>query len=439
VTRHESRVLAFAYAGGAPAVIVALWLLFRGDVSDKVAYSAAFVLLGSWLLVPLALRDRIVGPLRTLASVLEAFREGDYSTRSRDHRDDGPLGDAARELNRLGDALRDHRLGALEASALLDRVMKTIDVAVLAVDDDGIVRLANAAAERLAQRRLVGVDAGAAGLDDLLAGEAPRTLTPRLAGARGLMELRRSTFRQGGRAHTLLVLADVGRALRDKEREAWQRLVRVLGHEINSSLAPIQSIADSLATLLATSPRPTDWETDIEAGLAVVSRRAGALSRFLTAYARLAKLPSPALADVEVRGLVERAAALEQRLPVQVVAGPEAVVRADADQIDQVLINLVRNAVEASLETQGAVRIAWEHDGSDIVIHVDDEGPGVSDTSNLFVPFFTTKEGGSGVGLVLARQIAEAHGGTVTLANRDGARGARATLRMHVAEPASPV
>ncbi len=427
---HEGRLLVVAYAGGAPAVVIATWLLATSDLSAKVAWTLGAAALVSWLLVPLVLRDRITGPLRTLASVLEAFREGDYSIKSRDHGDKGALGEASRELNALGEALRTHRLGAIEASTLVDRIVMTIDVAVLAVDDGGIVRLANPAAEALVGRALVGEPAGEVGLSPLIEGEAPRTVTPALPGVRGPLELRRNTFRQAGRAHTLLVLADVGRALRDKERDAWQRLVRVLGHEINSSLTPIQSIAESLASLLASEKRPDDWEGDVRDGLAIVGRRAGALGRFLSQYAKLAKLPPPTFAEVDIRPLVERTAALEQRLAVRVVPGPELSLRADADQIEQVLINLIKNAAEATLEKDGGVAVTWERDGSDVVVIVEDDGPGVAQTANLFVPFFTTKEGGSGIGLALARQIAEAHGGTVTIANRAGRPGARATLRL---------
>jgi signal transduction histidine kinase len=284
---------------------------------------------------------------------------------------------------------------------------------------------------------MVGVGAETLGLAGLLEGVVPRTVTPELPGVRGAMELRRSTFRQGGRNHTLLVLADVGRALRDKEREAWQRLVRVLGHEINSSLAPIQSITESLAALLGANPRPPDWEDDTARGLEVVGRRAGALARFMTAYAKLAKLPPPTLSDLDLAALVERAARLEQRRAVAVVAGPTVTVRADPDQLDQVLINLVGNAVEASAEGDGKVAMTWERTGAEVAIHVDDEGPGVAETTNLFVPFFTTKEGGSGIGLALARQIAEAHGGTVTLENRSDGRGARASLRLPITDASS--
>lgn len=421
--RHESRLLLFAYAGGAPAVVVSIALLVTSEWSAKVVWTAGAIVLAAWLVVPLALRERTVGPLRTLASVLEAFREGDYSVRSRDRGDPGALGAAARELNALGDTLREHRLGALEASALLERVVGAIDVAVFAVDDAGVVKLSNAAADKLAGRGCQGLTVDSAGIAELLEGPSPRVLT-----RASPLELRRSSFRQSGRAHTLLVLSDVSRVLREKERDAWQRIVRVLGHEINSSLAPIQSLGQSLSALVVRDPLPSDWREDLTSGLGVIERRAGALSRFLTAYARLAKLPPPSLAPVDVGALVERAARLEQRATVTVKAGPPAQLMADADQIEQALINLVKNAAEAAPGAK--VEVTWAVQGPDVAIVIDDEGPGVGDTANLFVPFFTTKPEGSGIGLVLARQIAEAHAGAVTLESNPRGNGARATLRL---------
>ena len=229
------------------------------------------------------------------------------------------------------------------------------------------------------------------------------------------------------------MLADVSQTLREEERAAWQRLIRVLGHEINNSLAPIQSIADSLCTLLdrPLEQRAHDWATDLYEGLEVIGGRAVALGRFMGAYSRLARLPAPRRQPQNVGQLIRRAAALETRLPVAVSAEAEASAQIDGDQIEQALINLLHNAVDAALETGGGVRVAGEVDQGWVVILVDDEGLGLAGTSNLFVPFFTTKANGSGIGLVLSRQIAEAHGGSLTLENRaDGVRGCRATLRL---------
>ena len=230
--------------------------------------------------------------------------------------------------------------------------------------------------------------------------------------------------------HQLVVLADLSRALREEEREAWQRLIRVIGHELNNSLAPIRSIAGSLETLLGRAPRPADWEDDVKRGLAVIAARSEALNRFMDAYARLARLPRPILRPVDLGALVRRVAGLETRMSVAIAAGPELTVSADADQLEQLLINLVRNAVDAALETGGGVRVGWGKNGAHCDLWVEDEGPGLSNTSNLFVPFFTTKPGGSGIGLVFSRQIAEAHGGTLTVANRRPGPGCEAHFRL---------
>ena len=230
--------------------------------------------------------------------------------------------------------------------------------------------------------------------------------------------------------HQLIVLTDLSKTLREEERQVWQRLVRVLSHEINNSLAPIKSIAGSLQGLLKRSPPPPDRDADLERGLSVVAGRAEALNRFMAAYARLARLPRPQLGPLQVRDWVHRVAELEKRLPVQIAEGPDLEIQADGDQLDQALINLIGNAVDASLETGGGVGVSWSRTDSIVEVRVMDEGPGLTDTENIFVPFFTTKLHGTGIGLALSRQIAEAHGGSLTLENRVDRRGCLATLRV---------
>ncbi len=432
---HEHIVFRLTLLAGLPGVVASMVLLWLGGYSGKVQWTVGLVVIGGWLITALVLRERVVRPLQTLSNMLAALREGDYSIRARGAERDDALGLAFLESNLLGETLRTQRLGAMEATALLRTVMGEIAVAVFAFDDEGQLRLVNRAGERLlaqSAERLLGRTAAQVGLADSLSGTSPRAMDAVFPGGGGRWEVRRSFFRQDGRPHTLLVLADVSRTLREEELQAWQRLVRVLSHEINNSLAPIKSITGSLASLLERRPRPADADDDLRRGLTIIGGRSEALVRFMSSYARLARLPAPNRVPLEVGTWVRRIAALETRLPVAVVEGPPTTVRADGDQLDQLLINLVRNAVDASLETRGGVRIHWSRQNGTLALVVEDDGPGIANSANLFVPFFTTKPQGSGIGLVLCRQIAEAHGGSLSLENRVDHGGSVATLHLEV-------
>jgi two-component system, NtrC family, nitrogen regulation sensor histidine kinase NtrY len=432
---HEGRVLLLALLSPLPAVLVALALLWTGDHAAKLQWTLTVLAIALWLGGAFELKGRVVRALQAIANLLEALREGDFSIRARHVRSDDALGEALTEINSLADTLARQRTGELEASALLGKVMAEIDVAVFAFDGARTLRLVNRAGERLLAApasRLVGQSADALAMDDLLDGEAPRTVKVSFPGAQGQWEMRRSIFRLGGLPHELLVLTDVARALRQEERQAWQRLVRVLGHEINNSLAPIRSIAGDLQQTVrgVEGERAPDWQDDVTRGLAVIERRSEALGRFMTSYARLARLPPPRLAPLDVGTWLRRVVELEKRLPVRLSPGPGLAILGDGDQLDQLLINLVHNGVDAALETGGGVEVGWRRLSRHVEVLVTDEGPGLADTHNLFVPFFTTKPEGSGIGLVLSRQIAEAHEGTLALEPRSGAPGAVARLRL---------
>jgi two-component system nitrogen regulation sensor histidine kinase NtrY len=419
----ERRVLVLALLSGMPGVVVALVLLWTGHHSSKVTWTLTLLVLAGWGLLVYRLRESVVRPIQTLSNMLSALLEGDYSLRARDAPADDSLGLAFREINALGRTLREQRLGALDATALLRGVMEEIDAAVFVFDPERRLRLVNRAGERLLGRpseRLLELTAAELGLESFLADAAARTTDATFPGRAGRWESHATEFRQAGLPHRLLVLTEITRALREEEREAWQRLVRVLGHEINNSLAPIISIAGSLREQHGRAQRPEAFADDLDRGLEVIGGRAEALRRFMSAHARLARLPPPALATLDVEQWVRRVAALETRRPVEVCPGPAIAILADGDQLDQALINLVRNAVEAAAETGGSVRLAWRDEGRGVEVRVEDEGPGLPESANVFVPFFTTKPNGSGIGLVLARRIAEAHGGSLSLELRDG-------------------
>lgn len=462
---HEQRVFRIAVLGTLPAVAVALWLLLGADLAARSQWLLGLIIVGAWLGSAWAVRERVARPLQTISNMIAALREQDYSLRARGARPEDALGLAFWEVNALSLEMHDRRLGALEASALLRRVMAELDVAVYAFDESGALRVVNAFGAGLlgqAEERLLGRHSEELGLASCLQGIAPRLIELPFGASDGRWELRRGEFRQDGLPHRFVVLADVSRTLREEERLAWQRLIRVMGHEINNSITPIQSLAGSLAELLRresrgeplTTPMPGQVRAianpaseapaspspalreDLERGLGVISSRAEGLTRFLAAYTQLARLPKPKMGEVRVGEWIARVARLETRIKVDVLPGPDLTVRADGDQLDQLLINLVKNAVEAvkGARTSGGVRVAWYVSESRLIVTVEDDGPGPGETKNLFVPFYTTKSGGTGVGLVISRQIAEAHGGSLTLAKSAGASGSVASLVLPVGD-----
>ena len=430
---YEGRLTLLTLAAGLPATLVSMIFLWGGDYTPKVQWTLTLLIGCCWIGFTLAVRERIIRPLQTTSNLLAALREGDFSVRARGSKPGDALSEVLLEVNDLGGTLREQRLGAMEATTLLRTVMAKIDVAVFTFDHEQRLRLVNRAGERLLAQpseRLLGLTAANLGLAQCLEGESKDPLPMSFPGGAGQWGVRVSSFREHGRPHQLLVLSDLTRPLRIQEVQAWKRLVRVLGHELNNSLTPIKSIASSLKDLASREIPPEDWRQDVNDGLHVIGDRAESLSRFMSAYARLARLPEPKPDHMDVGAWVRRVVELETRLPVALESGPELTIHGDGDQLDQLLINLIRNAVDAATETGGGVRTGWRTDNSSVEIWIEDEGLGLSNTANLFVPFFTTKPGGSGIGLALCRQIAEAHNGTVTLENRKTARGCLARLRL---------
>lgn len=393
-----------------PRVAQLVWLAF------------ALSWLAVWTRVTAHRRER---HLRLLASLLQGLREGDYSSRVRPTAD--PMGGIWREFNALAAQLGGEERRGLETDALLSQLLGGLELAVLIIDEQERLVDLNPAAEQLLGKpaaELVGRGAAELGLSDWLGRGAPFIDRHVFPAGEGPWEVRRVIFRRHGRPHRLLVVTDVSRALREEERRAWRRLIRVLSHEINNSLGSIQSTAGLL------KERASATDRTAREGLELIEQRSRALGGFIRRYAELARLPPPNPENLDIGALIRRIVLLEPRIAIEIESGSSEEVRVDRIQFEQALINLIRNAVDAALETGGGTRVRWRPSGRDLLIEVEDDGPGIAHTENLFVPFFTTKEGGSGIGLVLARQIIEAHGGSLQLANRAGARGAVALVRI---------
>jgi len=427
----EHRVLLRAVLITLPSLALATVLLWRIEITHLSRWTILLSLALLAVVTTISLRNLVLRPLQTLSNMLSAIREEDYSVKARGGGHHDALGQLVLETNALAESLRERQDRDIEASALMKQVMTEIDVAIFIFDLSGDLRMVNRAGEQLLAQpseAIVGRAAAELGLDQYLQSADQRDVQASFGGREGRWQIHTRAFRERGVPHTLLFVSDVSRALRTEEREAWQRITRVLGHELNNSLAPIKSIAGTLRSVTERQELPAEWKSDVLRGLDVIITRSDSLARFMQGYTRLARLPAPTKTTVDVGELMKHAAAADGRLPVELITGPEATIYADRDQVEQVLINLVKNAIDATLASSGKVQIGWNVVDHTVEMYVRDEGEGITNSANLFVPFFTTKPGGNGIGLALSRQIAEAHGGTLALENRSDRLGCTATL-----------
>ena len=434
---YENRISLYSFLVALPGLLVSGILVWMQPWSLESRLALIGAELFAWWLLALALQEQTTRPLQTLANVIGSLREEDYSFRARNAVAEDALGELSIEVNELADMLSDQKVRAIEATALLQRVVDEIDAPLFAFDPASVLRLVNPAGEHLLRQprvRMIGRSAAELKLEQCLTADNESLVELNVNASQARWLLRRSSFRQKGVPHLLVVLSDVSRALREEERRAWQRLIRVLGHELSNSLAPIKSIAGSLNSRVAATSMDADVRNDVQRGLEIIEARSASLHRFLEAYRRLAQMPAPVLREVRLAPLIARVAGLETRVRVGVTAGPDVTFQADPDQLEQMFINLVRNAADAVLEAKGSsqkadaaraedIEVRWSTNDDDIVLAIDDRGPGLLNPSNVFTPFYTTKPTGSGVGLVLSRQIAEAHGGRIEISNRRDVRG----------------
>src|SRR6266436_10087196 len=347
----DARILLMTVLISLPGVFVAELLLWLGSFSLETKWTITLFIALAWIIGCSMLHGQVIRPLQTLSNMVAAIREEDFSFRLRGGGREDSLADLIFEINSLAIRLQQQKISALEATALLKKVLMEIDVAVFTFDQQNRLRIVNRAGEQLLGRigpRMLGLTAEELGLQEFLQA-GPQTLQMTFPGKHGRWAISHTAFRENGVPHELLIISDLSRALREEERQAWQRLIRVLGHGLNNSLAPIKSIAGTLQSVTMRATLPEDVAQDMQQGLRVIENRVESLNRFMQAYTRLARMPAPTRTRMDVGPLVQRAASLERRLPVTSTGGPAVTIDADPDQIEQLLINLIRNAVDASL------------------------------------------------------------------------------------------
>ena len=438
--RFERQILIRSLLSGLVGFVVSMSFVWTSNYSIQTQIILTVLILLTWIGFALGLNSKVVFPLRTITNILEAIREGDYSLRIRGaHREDA-MGELIWEVNALTKSLQEQRFGAMEAMALLRKTLAQIDVAMFGFNQEGKLCLVNDSGQQVlgkSEKDILGLDAQKLGLAQCLDGATPRVMDLVLAGSMRRWELRRTTYREKGLSHQLIFLSDLTRTLHEEERLAWKRLIKIMRHEINNSLTPIQSVAQTLLTQIKRDSSQRQGQGDIQEGLEIIAARSEELGRFIASYSKLTRLPDPIFDKVNVHAWVQHVTGLEKRVTVTIHTGPDVTADADRGQLDQLLINLIANAVEASLETKpngdGEVIVGWFVEGRRLQVWVDDDGPGFDNSKDVFVPFFTTKAKGSGIGLALSRQIAEAHGGHLTLENKSNRNGCRACLWLPIA------
>ncbi len=430
------QLLLYGFLSMLPGILFTLWFLFIGDYGALEWYTTLFLLVALSGALYAQFASKVAQPWNGIANMIQSLREEDYSLRLRKQDGKDPIGAAFEEINLLSDMLQKGRMNFVETHELFLQVVKRINAAIFCFDPENDLVLANPKGMELLGNEIEkpeGQSAESLGLQSLFEAEPDKAVSFDFPAKSGRWLISRGAYRQEGKPYTLVIVNDVGRPLREEELIAWHRLIRVLGHEINNSMTPLISLTDSLSKLVNKDELPEGWQTDLKEGLSIVSRRVKNLSQFIKGYSQLAKLPLPNKGQVNLKNLMQRVFSLNALPNVSLEDGEDCVLNADEAQIEQLIINVLKNAIEASNETKGSVQGGWLANKDNVTIWIQDEGTGLANTENVFVPFFTTKSTGTGIGLAISRQIVEAHLGSIKIENREDRSGCKVTVRLPIA------
>jgi nitrogen fixation/metabolism regulation signal transduction histidine kinase len=431
----EDKLVRIALVGSAFPLFISIGFIAQSGVSGYLKTLLIFVVIVSIGFAAFAIRQQVIFQLRTSTNLVEAMTSGDYSLRANNKNIEGALSDFNELLNKLATRLAQQSLITREKQILLTKITDQIDVAVIACDQNENISLMNPAAQSLFKRRfseLEGWPIKTLGLQNIIQkaketngkGSALKTVTEfEINQDKRKVYVHTDAYFELGQRHQLVFITDIQDLLRDEERLAWQRLLRVLSHEINNSLTPIASISETLTHIVSTQNTNFDEESlnNLKEGLAVITERAHSLNHFIQDYQKLARLPSPNKSIIELRAFISSILQLFETSEFS-IPDNENTIFGDSEQLQQALVNVIKNAQEANLANpknkgHSPIVIAWRTQNNNTSISIEDCGLGVNNSDNVFVPYYTTKKQGSGIGLTLSRQIALNHGGDLLLNN----------------------
>ncbi|HIL94542.1 MAG TPA: GHKL domain-containing protein [Pseudomonadales bacterium] len=426
----EQKMFYLVLLSGVP-VVPLFYYVFNDDSFSQITQFVIVIVSALWVAAVAAnVKEDFIYHLRTLSNLVEAIRTEDYSMRSSRLSEPGELAELYQQIDSLTSKLKENRQEEFELKNLLERIVNQINVAIIACDSDGKIRMVNRLTTQLLQlsaTELVGLDLEKTTLSVVLKDTGSRLVDHEFPGTAGRWQINVQHYRHEGKPGKIVFITDLKQVLSEEEISAWQRLIRVIAHEINNSLTPITSICQTLNKILS-SHAELGNEDELRVGLAVIEERAKALKEFISVYARIAKLPDPQKINFQVEDLLQKVKRFFVDQPIVIEDTPGITLFGDPVHLEQLLINLIKNALEASQSQQEPVTISCEKGDGVFKFQVQDSGTGISNPANLFVPFYTTKAQGAGIGLTLCRQIAAKHGGQVVLENREDGQGALAQL-----------
>ncbi|MEW6999174.1 PAS domain-containing sensor histidine kinase [Colwelliaceae bacterium BS250] len=415
-----------------PCFTICAVSLYLAQIS---AYLIAFILIILLLLcsyVVVASKQNSEYQVRTLSNLIESLIDGDYTLRGRLQTNQA-FQELLNLVNNLADTLAKHKIEAKQSRLLLERIMEQMDAMVLATDEKGFVVMANASANKLIMGdvdNITDIELATLPIGAEIVKSPAGIIDFDQSQLSGEHFLFKESFLSEGQTHQLYLLTNAERLLMEKERKAWQSLLRVLSHEMNNSLTPIATISQSMQDKLQKNSEQLN-SASLLAGISIINERADSLSTFIASYSQLSHLPLPNKSSFAFNTMIDNLAPLFPEGKIISDESCDIVVNADKSQFEQVLINLFKNGFEAMTAVDDKIinvkcyqQGKWQH------LAIIDHGTGIANADNLFVPFYTTKNQGSGIGLALCKQILFNHNGLIKLKNTSLHSGVEALLSL---------